>query len=136
MGHTSHASQQDTIYSQLAESAARQAEINLQAASLRRAALDEHTPRPPVALSAIRLAPAPVAPRPVPTQTNDDYVEARLAEITERERTLATRETLIEVMQADLDQSRQRLEQLLEQYDEQKAKSHLAVAPLVYAQTG
>ena len=106
MGHTSRSSSASVLiaprrgaYGLGAESAAREAEINRTAAALRRAERD--------------AAPA--------DRAEDDFIDARLAEIDERERELADREKLIATLEAHLDQSRCRLEERLAQLAERDA---------------
>jgi hypothetical protein len=101
--------QRDEAYARLAEQAAAQAERNLREAALRRSTV-ESTP----IYGHIRLAPPPAAP------TEGD-MRARLSELEERERAIAERERLVEIVQADVDRSRQRLEDLLRELDRRPA---------------
>jgi hypothetical protein len=101
--------QRDEAYARLAEQAALQAERNLREASLRRSTV-ELTPT----YGQLRLAPPPVAPA-------EGDVRARLSELEERERAVVERERLVAMVQADVDRSRQRLEDLLRELDRRPA---------------
>jgi DNA repair exonuclease SbcCD ATPase subunit len=54
-------------------------------------------------------------------RAEDDFIQARLAELDDRERTLADREKLIATLETLLDRSRQRLEEQLEQLAQRNA---------------
>jgi hypothetical protein len=128
------APQRDDAYTRLAELAAREAEINCNEAARRRAWRDEARTHRVSHSAAIRLAePLPQAQQasePVVTQSEavaparraeDDFIDARLAELEQRERTLADREKLIATLETLLDRSRQRLEEQLEHLAQRQA---------------
>jgi DNA repair exonuclease SbcCD ATPase subunit len=58
---------------------------------------------------------------PARRAAEDDFIDRRLAELEERERTLADREKLIATLETLLDRSRQRLEEQLEQLAQRQA---------------
>ena len=136
--HALRAPQRDDAYTRLAELAAREAEINRNEAARRRAWREEARAHRVNHSVAIRLAEPPLS---IPVQTEqagepevdqsetvapgrraeDDFIDARLAELEERERTLADREKLIATLENLLDQSRQRLEEQLVQLAERNA---------------
>lgn len=91
----------DEAYDRIAEQAAMQAERNLRDAAMRRSSLEVPVPQ----YGHIRLV------APLPPEEGD--VRARLTELEERERSLVERERLVAVVQADVDRSRRRLEDLL-----------------------
>lgn len=140
------APQSDAAYTRLAEMAAREAEINCNEAAQRRAWLEAAPARKVNHSISVRLAepprsvplPAEQASEPEFNQheatrmfterdaspvrrAEDDFIDARLKELEERERALADREKLIAMLEALLDQSRRRLEELLEQLEERRA---------------
>jgi hypothetical protein len=132
------APQRDDAYTRLAELAAREAEINCNEAARRREwreAARAHRVNHSVA---IRLAEPPPSTRLQAEQVaepeinqseavapgrraENDFIDARLAELEERERTLADREKLIATLETLLDRSRQRLEEQLEQLAQRQA---------------
>jgi len=152
MGHTSRSSsanalgapQRDAAYTRLAESAAREAEINCNEAARRRAWREAARTHRLSHSTSIRLAEPPLSARLLVEQARepqinqreaartrgeaaparraeDDFIDARLTELQERERALADREKLIATLETLLDRSRQRLEERLEQLAERKA---------------
>jgi len=128
MGHTSKSSsatllrapQSDAAYTRLAEMAAREAEINRSEAAQRRAWLETVPARKVSHSIGVRLAEPPSSVREAAPnrRAEDDFIDARLKELEERESALADREELIATLEALLDQSRRRLEERLEQFAE------------------
>jgi DNA repair exonuclease SbcCD ATPase subunit len=128
------APQRDDAYTRLAELAAREAEINCNEAARRREWREAARTHRVSHSVAIRLAEPPPqaqqAGEPEVTQSEAvaparradvDFIDARLAELEERERTLADREKLIATLETLLDRSRQRLEEQLEQLAQRQA---------------
>ena len=107
-------------YSFEAELAAREAEINRREAAVKRAELEAV----PVRHAQVEIADVQVDDHPIDEDVHraDEFVDARLAELAEREDELAARENLIRLLEANLDQSRQRLEERLKQFEKEKAK--------------
>jgi len=99
----------DEVYDRLAEQAAMQAERNLRDAAIRRGSVEVVIPQ----YGHIRLA----TPLPAPEEGD---ARARLAELAERERALVERERLVAMVQADVDRSRKRLDDLLRELNERR----------------
>jgi hypothetical protein len=127
--HALRAPQRDDAYTRLAELAAREAEINRNEAARRRAWREEARAHRVNHSVAIRLAePPPSEPEVNKSEAvalgrsaKDDFIDARLAELQERERAVADREKLIATLEKLLDQSRQRLEEQLVRLGERNA---------------